>query len=418
MVAGLVLVVGLIFIAHFLTSAMARVLESDIRSVLHQVATKEIESIRGLPYDQVGTLTGHPPGILAEEEERQVEGFTALIRREITYFTDPSYSGPYPANYRRVTIRVSAQGHERLGPVELSTNVAGGAAGGTLDITVTDARGEPVSGALITVRNNHLVPFVNLQSSALQTNSEGRLVIPGLTPDDTANYVVSATKPGYSGAATDPAVVVQDGVATVVALTIDRLASMKILVKDTEGEPVEGVNLSVVGPGGFEHDCQSVAEGVYLPNLAFSTDLDPYIVRLLAGQGYDSQDEEVVLEAGGHRDVVFIVPAGGPTTTTTAPATTTTTLAPTTTTTAGGLQGSLTVHVVTRVLWWDAGVSNARVRVEGMDWVYTNSSGYAHFSSLPDGEYTLEVQKSGYEDHRSQISINGSTSIEVRVERD
>ena len=48
LVAGLLLVVGLLMVAHFFTSVMGRVLESDVRSVLHQVASRS-GVIRGLP---------------------------------------------------------------------------------------------------------------------------------------------------------------------------------------------------------------------------------------------------------------------------------------------------------------------------------------------------------------------------------
>ncbi len=193
LVAGMVLVVGLIMIAQFFASAMARTTASDVRSILSQVANREIEDVRALLYDDVGTTDGWPKGVLAPTATRTEDGVAVTITREVVFVTDDSYSGPYPANYKRVSISVSATQHPALGPVAVSTYVAGGAEGGTLDITVTDTQGTPVPNAQIAVTNTHLIPNVNLTSSALRTNSLGKLIIPGLKPD--TEYRVSASSP-------------------------------------------------------------------------------------------------------------------------------------------------------------------------------------------------------------------------------
>ena len=93
-----------------------RVLASDTRSLMAQMATEEIETIRGLQYQDVGTVGGHPAGQLAAVETVTVEGRNFQIQRDVTYFEDASYSGPYPANYRRVTITVTPLGHQRPRP--------------------------------------------------------------------------------------------------------------------------------------------------------------------------------------------------------------------------------------------------------------------------------------------------------------
>lgn len=208
LVGGLVLVVGMVFIAQFFASAASRVLDSDIRSVLHQVATEDLETIRGMPYPDVGTTDGHPEGTLAPDEDRVVQNVTIHIHRDVIYWTDDSYEGPYPANYRRVTVTVSAVGRQGIQPVELVSNVAGGAEGGTLDITVTDVTGDPVEGAAIRITNTNLVPNVDIHSAALKTNNLGRMIVPGLEPDPTPSYVVTVSKSGYNTDFTDPAVVV------------------------------------------------------------------------------------------------------------------------------------------------------------------------------------------------------------------
>jgi hypothetical protein len=422
LVAGLVLVVGLVMMSQFFASAMGRVLDSDIRSVLHQVAAEEIEQIRGLPYDDVGTTTGHPQGTLLAEEERTIQNGTVnmavLVYREIIYWTDPSYTGPYPANYRRVTVIVSAVGQDHLAPVEMTTNVAGGAPGGTLDITVTDIGGSPVPDALITVTNNNLIPHVNISGTAFRTDSQGRMIIPGLTPDATPGYFVSVSKSGYNTDSTDTGCVVQDGLPyTVVKLTIDRLATMVVRVVDTEGTAVEGLNLSIIGPEGFNQTLVSSASGTTFADIRYSTDLDPYVVRLLPGQGYDEQSQSVILAPGSNREVLFTVPVGGPTTTTTTiPTTTTTVTVPTstTTTTLSGW-GSLTVRVVRSDT--GAALSGAWISLGGINGT-TNEQGYYTFSRLEKRTYEMVVTRNHYHDYQGTVVVNGAVTTQVSLVRD
>ena len=346
LVGGVVLVVGLIAISQFFTSAAARVVESDIRTVLHQVANQEIESIRAMDYQDVGTTDGHPLGTLAPVEDRVVGNETVHIKREVLYWTDTSYEegGPYPANYRRVTVTVSAVGRAGVDPVEMTTNVAGGIDGGSLDITVTNVAGEPVENAQIAVTNTHLIPNVNISSSAIKTNGDGHILIPGLEPDSTNSYVVTASKTGYSTDYTDPGVVVVDGLPyTVVHLIIDELSAMEIHVVDDDGNDVAGCEVHVTGPG---NGTPSTDETIYpglggysLTNLRYSTTEHPYLLTLAAGAGYPEQTVSVVLAPGTTQRVDIVL--GAETTTTTTSSTSTTT----TSTTAAVPQVTLTTSV-------------------------------------------------------------------------
>jgi len=211
LIAGLVLVIGLVGMAQFFASSSDRVMDSETRLLLHQIAGQEIENIRALPYEDVGTMGDQPLGTLLPTETRTVEGVPIKIVREVIYVQDPTYSGPYPANYRLVTVIVRATDSPGLDPVELSTIVAGGAKGGTLDTTVTDLAGEGIPGVYIHITNDHLIPHVDISASAIRTDSNGHLLVPGLTPDSTNGYFATVTKEGYNPAATREGLVVQDG---------------------------------------------------------------------------------------------------------------------------------------------------------------------------------------------------------------
>lgn len=417
LVAGIVLVVGLVMMAQFFAAASARVLDSDIRTVLHQAATEDLETIRGLPYEEVGTTTGNPQGTLLENEDRVVQNVTVHFHRSVVYWTDPSYSGPYPANYRRVTIEVSALGQQAVNAVEVVSNVAGGATGGTLDITVTDVQGEPVPNAYLTITNTHLIPNINIYSSSIKTDSLGRMIVPGLKPDSTTSYVVTASKTGYNTAHNDPGVVVVDGVPyTVVQLTIDKLATMVVNV-DYNGNPVAGLNVRVRGPEGYLNDIVATAEGVTLSNIRYSTDLDPYVVSLRTGQGYPTQDIKVVLAPDSTQVVTITLP----------PPPTTTTLAPTTTTLVGSTTTSITTTTSSttttladstlRVKVYrssnGAAIKNARVTLSNGASKTTNSSGWVFFEGLAAGSYGVTVSANNYYDYTGTVAVSGATVLTV-----
>jgi hypothetical protein len=287
LVAGLVIVIGLVFIAHFFSSTAMRVLASDTRSLMSQIATQEIETIRAMQYGDVGTVGGQPAGLLATESLRDVEGQTFKIQREVTYIEDPSYTGPYPANYRRATVIVTAMDNSALAKVSMSTNVAGGALGGTLDITVTDTSGQPVPGAQITITNNLLSPHVLINASAIRTDDQGHLQVPGLTPDPGGGYFVMAEKSGYNDAALKVGVVVTKGLTTSVALIIDKLATMKIHLTDPDGVPSPNVEFRVTGyqsvsPWTYDEVVTTDSNGdVTLSNIRYSDSMEPYFIELV-----------------------------------------------------------------------------------------------------------------------------------------
>jgi hypothetical protein len=428
LVAGVVLVVGLIMISQFFASAAARVLNSDVRTVLHEIATEELESIRGLPYTDVGTTDGQPQGTLIAVEDRVVQNMTVHIERAVVYWTDPSYTGPYPANYRRVTVTVSDAGRDSVEPVELVTNVAGGANGGTLDITVTNVAGDPVPDAQLAITNTHLMPNVNIHSSALKTDDLGRMIVPGLTPDGTTSYVVTASKSGYNTDFTSPGVVVLDGLPyTVVQLTIDRLATMVVKVQDFEGNPVAGLNLRVVGPKSFSQYIVSTVDGVRLENIRYSSDLDPYLVRLLSNQGYPAQEIKVVLEPGSTQEIIVTLPSPVTTTTTTASTTTTTIVGVTTTTSSTTTTSTSTTSTTApkaslKVTVYKASnsdrIKGARVTLSNGQTLTTNDQGWVFFDNLNPQSYGITVTANNYITYSNSVAVSGATTLRVYLAKD
>jgi hypothetical protein len=234
----------------------------------------QLQPIEIVPFD-----TTRPDGSTLHQEFE--------VRRDVTYYEDESYSGPYPANYRRVVITVRAVGNNALAPVVLSTNIAGGAKGGTLDITVTDTAGHGLPNAHLTITDNLLSPSVLINAPSIHTDSTGHLMVPGLTPDPSNGYFVAATLAGYNDAALKTGVVVANGTTTVVQLIMDHKSTMNIHLTDQFNNPLPGIPLNVTGfmsvsPWDFDQNVTTDSNGdATLSDIRYSTSLEPYFIELV-----------------------------------------------------------------------------------------------------------------------------------------
>lgn len=422
LVGALVLVVGMIVVSQLFASGVERVLDSDIRSVLHQVAAKEMETIRGLHYEDVGTTDGHPQGVLVSDETRVEDVVEVRIQRAVIFWTDESYdeAGPYPANYRRVSVTVSAVDHAEILPVELVTNIAGGATGGSILVRVQDSQGQPVQDASFTVENSVLIPPVSITSSALRTDALGIMLVPGLPVDPGGNYVVEGTKTGYSSDSADGIVVLEASLNEVV-LIIDLLSSLTVHVIDnvTLAE-VEGMEIQISGPQAYYTSVTSQAGGVVVNGLQYALESDPYIVTLVSGYGYLGDQQNQALPAGESRDVTFYVTPGSATTTTAVPETTTTvegsttTTVASTTTTLGGT-GSLLVTVRDAV--YNYRIWNAWVNLGGRTG-RTNWWGQILFEDLANGTYDLNITAQDHEPYSGTVTVSGPSSVTIYLDHD
>ena len=69
MVGGLVLVVGMIVLSQLFALRRCASSSPTCAPSFIQVAAQELESIRGLPYSDVGTIDGRPQGVLGRRRE-------------------------------------------------------------------------------------------------------------------------------------------------------------------------------------------------------------------------------------------------------------------------------------------------------------------------------------------------------------
>lgn len=172
------------------------------------LAIEQIEHIRSMPYQEVGTVGGIPDGSLQQIEKIHQENATFTRRTFIKYVDDDADgTGSSDANgitsdYKSVKVEVTWAHADRDGSFSAVTNVAPPgiettSGGGTLTVNVFDANAQPVQGADVSIFNTAPDPDVAVTT---YTDSEGKVTFPG-TPAD-SGYRVSVSKLNHSSAQT------------------------------------------------------------------------------------------------------------------------------------------------------------------------------------------------------------------------
>jgi type II secretory pathway pseudopilin PulG len=187
-----------------LTSAISASKVARERTISEQYAMDQIESIRRLPYDQVGTTSGNPPGSISPTRAISVRGLHATLTTLISYVNDPTpTSYATSANYKRVTVTVTRNdtGKQLARQVTYVAPPARAPYGGLnqaiIEATVVDyALNVPVPGARVDLATGPSAP-----RNDLTDDPTGKAIFAALTPNPvsgpTAYYDLSASKTGY-----------------------------------------------------------------------------------------------------------------------------------------------------------------------------------------------------------------------------
>ncbi len=172
------------------------------------VATTQMEYMRSLPYDSVGTVGGIPAGPVAQYATTTLNGIPYAVRTLVEYVDDAkdgsgaSDSNGITTDYKRVRITTTYifRSEERevaivsnIAPPSIETTVGGG----TLRINVVDAAGVAVAGASVRIQNPSVAPTVDFTTFS---DIAGSISLPG-APTST-DYRITASKDGYSTAET------------------------------------------------------------------------------------------------------------------------------------------------------------------------------------------------------------------------
>lgn len=221
------------------------------------VATTQLEYLRSLTYDSVGTVGGIPAGAVPQYATTTLNGIPYGVRTFIQYIDDAkdglggADQNAITTDYKRVrvTVTYTFRGEERevalvsnIAPPGIETN----AGGGTIRVEVVDSVGSPVSGASVRIYNPSLSPQVDFTTfSAI----DGAVLLGG-APTST-DYRIVVTKDGYSSAQTyernatnaNPApgyMTVAVNLTSTLTFAIDRLGTLVLTLL----EPIRDASVS------------------------------------------------------------------------------------------------------------------------------------------------------------------------------
>jgi type II secretory pathway pseudopilin PulG len=257
-----ILLIGIIFlgIVGAFEAGMKILLQSKARAAALFLANQRMEEIRNLPYNDVGTVGGIPPGSIPQSEKKIVNNIEFTITTTIIYVDDPfdglAPDDPIPNDYKKAKVKISWPGMIG-GEVFLISDIAPKGietteGGGTLSITVLNASGQGVGQAEVRIKNDSVDPPID---ASYLTDDYGGLILPG-APTSTEAYQIIVTKSGYSTERTygrdeitnpqKPHLSVYEGQLTEASFSIDELGSLLIETRAQESFDDEFNNFSKV----------------------------------------------------------------------------------------------------------------------------------------------------------------------------
>ncbi len=198
----------LVFIGIFsaLQGAVRLAEQNRLRTTAVALAAEQVEKIRAMPFDTIGTVGGLPPGTIPQVEDITHNGVVYSKRTFIQYVDDPADGlgalDTLAADYKVVKVELTYD--LPIGPqsVSLVTTMAPKSqetlvGAGILRLVVNDASNNPVQGASVHVLNTVVATSVDVTTF---TNASGTVSFPGAWAG--TGYEIFVTKPGYSFAQT------------------------------------------------------------------------------------------------------------------------------------------------------------------------------------------------------------------------
>ncbi len=181
---------------------------SKAKAASVELANTQMEYLRGLSYDALGTVGGIPSGLVPQMATSTVDGIPYTVRTYITYYDDPADgigtqdTDGITTDYKIGKVVVSYSLSGLMKSVALISNFAppgieSSTGGGTLSLHVVDATGASMSGATVNIVNTTISPTVNLTTF---TNANGLVLIGGAATS--SEYQVYVSRTGYSSAQT------------------------------------------------------------------------------------------------------------------------------------------------------------------------------------------------------------------------
>jgi len=242
------------------------VYNSRLKILETAILSEKIETIRNLPFENVGILSGVPAGVLPYSTTTVRNGITFNIITTVRNIDDPfdgtvtsSSMDTSPADYKLVELSAICQNCPQTKPVIINTiiaprNLEGASNNGSLFIHVFDANGLDVQGASVHVVNTARVPNTVIDDV---TDNDGMLRIID-TPTGTLSYHITVTKSDYSSDytvsssvsnsnPTKPPSNVASQTVTEISFSIDRLGDLTLNTINPSCSAIGSASFNIYG---------------------------------------------------------------------------------------------------------------------------------------------------------------------------
>jgi type II secretory pathway pseudopilin PulG len=191
--------------ASLVVSAMAKAESAGV-----EVANTQMEYLRGLSYDSLGTVGGIPAGPVPQFATSTVDGVQYVAHTYVEYYDDPADGigindtsvGNVTTDYKVGKVNVSYKLNGISKTITLVSNfvppgLESSTGGGTLVLHIVNAAGANVSDASVQIVNASTSPTVNFTTFS---DSSGLVMIGGAATS--SMYQVYVSNNGYSSAQT------------------------------------------------------------------------------------------------------------------------------------------------------------------------------------------------------------------------
>jgi prepilin-type N-terminal cleavage/methylation domain-containing protein len=414
----------LLILAHaffsLITTSYQLLGHARVQATARALANQQLETVRNLAFDDIGTGGGIPDGPLPQVQVINLNGQDFTVNTSVVYVDDPfddvAPTDLLPTDYKQVKVAISWEGTFPANrQIEVITTVAprgveSTAGGGTLAILVFDSQGQPVSQANIHIEAPAATPPVDLN---LTTDSLGNLILPG-APVCTACYNLTVTKTDYSTDRTystaevtnpdQPPATILEGQLTQVSFAIDLLADVTIR---SSGNAINGFptlpDTSFHLTSNKTIGTDSLGQAIYKLDQDYTTDGSGQLQLQLEWANYTLTVDNITYDLGGTNPVspFSLLPNDNIEVSFSAVGHQPHTLL----TIIQDASGSAIASAEARL--YDGGSFDQTLNTGTTE---LPNFGQAFFSSLDEGDYTLEVTHPDYQTATSAATISDQTT--------
>jgi prepilin-type N-terminal cleavage/methylation domain-containing protein len=186
-------------LAAGLTATSSMLGRSKADAIATKLATSEMEVVRRMSYDVVGTVGGNPPGTLVADRNVTRDGASFRVQNRVVYVDNAAPGATQTRiDYKSVQTIVTplATGSKSVTQTTLVAPPTYASIAGKSAITVSTTdkiTGAAIAGSAITVTGGPSPTVTDV------TDATGNAVIAGLTPNSSPSqlYTAAISKPGY-----------------------------------------------------------------------------------------------------------------------------------------------------------------------------------------------------------------------------